>query len=169
MPTAEATAALAQALGLAAERIVASQLLCNGPQHFGLLVDTADTVMQLRPDFAALAQVLRALGVSGAGLASVQGNANALAGATMVGDSPQMQLRFFFLGNDGVCEDPVTGSFNASMAQWLIAQDLAPPQYVSAQGACVGHQGRVSITRDAAGQVWVGGDTVCRIEGQVLL
>ena len=54
-------------------------------------------------------------------------------------------------------EDPVTGSLNASLAQWLIGQGVLPAQYVAAQGAKLGRAGRVHIQRDPAGQVWVGG------------
>ena len=66
-------------------------------------------------------------------------------------------------------EDPVTGSLNASLAQWLIAEDLAPTRYLVAQGECLGRAGRVYIRQDAQGQVWVGGHTVTCIEGTALL
>ena len=65
-------------------------------------------------------------------------------------------------------EDPVTGSLNASLAQWLIPENLAPRQYVVAQGECLGRAGRVRITQDADGQVWVGGNSITCIEGEVL-
>ncbi len=54
---------------------------------------------------------------------------------------------------------PVTGSLNASLAQWLIAEGLAPTRYLVAQGECLGRAGRVYIRQDAQGQVWVGGHT----------
>ena len=57
----------------------------------------------------------------------------------------------------GIAEDPVTGSLNASLAQWLIEEKHMPERYVAAQGACLSRAGRVHIERDAAGQVWVGG------------
>ncbi len=66
-------------------------------------------------------------------------------------------------------EDPVTGSLNASLAQWLIAEGLAPTRYLVAQGECLGRAGRVYIRQDAQGQVWVGGHTVTCIEGTALL
>ena len=69
----------------------------------------------------------------------------------------------------GVEEDPVTGSFNASIAQWLIADGHVPERYVAGQGQCMGRDGRVHIERDADGQVWVGGDAVTCIEGSVHL
>jgi len=52
-------------------------------------------------------------------------------------------------------EDPVTGSFNASLAQWLIADGIAPARYVAAQGTCIGRAGRVFIEQDAQGQARV--------------
>ena len=67
----------------------------------------------------------------------------------------------------GVQEDPVTGSLNASLAQWLIAEGHAPERYIAAQGACLGRAGRVHIERDAQGQVWVGGESVTCIDGAV--
>ena len=66
-------------------------------------------------------------------------------------------------------EDPVTGSLNASLAQWLIGEGLAPTRYLVAQGECLGRAGRVYIHQDAHGQVWVGGHTVTCIEGTALL
>lgn len=82
-------------------------------------------------------------------------------------DEPQVEVRFFFVTGPQVTEDPVTGSFNASMAQWLIAEGHAPTRYTAAQGQALGVQGRVHIAQDAKDQVWVGGDVVTCIEGQV--
>ena len=69
----------------------------------------------------------------------------------------------------GVVEDPVTGSLNASLAQWLIADGLAPCAYIAAQGTCVGRAGQVHVTQDEAGQVWIGGDAITCVEGSVNL
>ena len=69
----------------------------------------------------------------------------------------------------GVNEDPVTGSLNASLAQWLISEGHAPPSYLATQGCCVGRDGRIHIEQDASGQVWVGGDAVTCISGIVAL
>jgi predicted PhzF superfamily epimerase YddE/YHI9 len=74
-----------------------------------------------------------------------------------------------FVSDLVVAEDPITGSFNASLAQWLIADGHAPHNYVAAQGTCIGREGRVYITQDTSGQVWVGGDSVTCVEGSVLL
>jgi PhzF family phenazine biosynthesis protein len=75
----------------------------------------------------------------------------------------------FFAPDIGVSEDPVTGSFNASLAQWLIADGHTPPNYVAAQGCCIHRDGRIHIHQDASGQVWVGGDAVTCIQGEVTL
>jgi predicted PhzF superfamily epimerase YddE/YHI9 len=187
-PKPEVGAALAAALGLNVRQILAAQHLCNGPRHFGFLVDDASTVLALEPDTAALARLLAQLGISGLGLAAVAtdeaapgliGRSNREARAFGRGggghaaqqtlDKPTVQLRFFFSTGAQITEDPVTGSFNASMAQWLIAQGHAPSSYTAAQGSCLGVEGRVHIAQDASGQVWVGGDVVTCIDGQVML
>ena len=74
-----------------------------------------------------------------------------------------------FTAPAGTEEDPVTGSLNASLAQWLIAEALMPPRYVAAQGQCVGRDGRVEVRQDADGRVWIGGASVTCIDGQVRL
>ena len=63
----------------------------------------------------------------------------------------------------------MTGSLNASLAQWLIAEGRLPARYVAAQGACLGRAGRIELERDSDGQVWVGGDSVTCISGTVVL
>ena len=81
----------------------------------------------------------------------------------------EAEVRFFFTGNRLVSEDMVTGSFNASVAQWLMTDSLAPRDYVAAQGTCIGCEGRVHLSMDDAGQVWAGGDAVTCISGMVNL
>jgi PhzF family phenazine biosynthesis protein len=82
--------------------------------------------------------------------------------------APDLQVRAF-AAPVGVTEDPVTGSLNASLAQWLIAEGHLPGRYVAAQGSCLGRDGRVQLERDASGQVWVGGQVVTCISGHVQL
>jgi predicted PhzF superfamily epimerase YddE/YHI9 len=82
---------------------------------------------------------------------------------------PSAEIRFFYLADASVREDTVTGSFNASMAQWLIADGHAPTRYIAAQGTCLGCDGRVYLEQDPLGQVWVGGDAVTCISGTVAL
>jgi predicted PhzF superfamily epimerase YddE/YHI9 len=83
-------------------------------------------------------------------------------------EQPSVEIRFFAM-HPALVEDPVTGSFNASMAQWLMAEGYAPARYLAAQGSCIGIAGRVFAERDDGGQVWIGGDTVTCIRGEVLL
>jgi PhzF family phenazine biosynthesis protein len=81
----------------------------------------------------------------------------------------QFEVRAFFPGNNGLCEDPVTGSLNAALAQWLIGAGLAPERYVAAQGTALAREGRVFIERESSGTIWVGGESVTCIQGQVQL
>ncbi len=180
-PDAALIARVAAGLGLRTAQIRAAQWLDNGPVWLGLLLDRMDTVLELRPDHAALKGLARGIGVAGMDVASatpdliVRSNREALAfggsssaSAAAQDDTPSIEVRFF-ADDIGVTEDPVTGSFNASLAQWLMADGIAPARYVAAQGTCIGRAGRVFIEQDAQGQVWVGGDSVTCIEGKVVL
>lgn len=69
----------------------------------------------------------------------------------------------------GVAEDPVTGSLNASLAQWLVADGHLPPQYSARQGTALGRAGQVFLSLDDTGQIWVGGHVVACIHGTVTL
>jgi PhzF family phenazine biosynthesis protein len=137
------------ALGLQPDQVQAVQMLDNGPRWLSLLLDSAQTVLSLQPDHRALA-----------GLAKV-----GVIGAHVPGGDAQFEVRGF-VSHAGVPEDPVTGSLNAALAQWLIAHGRAPRRYVAAQGTCLGRAGRVFIEADEAG-VWVGGDTVSCIAGEL--
>ncbi|GIX23929.1 MULTISPECIES: PhzF family phenazine biosynthesis protein [Caldimonas] len=137
------------ALGLQPDQVQAVQMLDNGPRWLSLLLDSAQTVLSLQPDHRALA-----------GLAKV-----GVIGAHAPGGDAQFEVRGF-VSHAGVPEDPVTGSLNAALAQWLIAHGRAPRRYVAAQGTCLGRAGRVFIEADEAG-VWVGGDTVSCIAGEL--
>ena len=143
------------ALGLRSGQIQAAQLLDNGPRWLGLLLDSADTVRGLQPDHARLKDLGQDVGVVH------------VAPSASDTSTPGVVVRAFAapMGNP---EDPVTGSLNASLAQWLIPENLAPRQYVVAQGECLGRAGRVRITQDPDGQVWVGGNSITCIEGEVL-
>ena len=84
------------------------------------------------------------------------------------GFKPDVEVRGF-VGSTRGNEDPVTGSLNASLAQWLMAEGYAPERYRASQGVCLGRAGQVHLERDASGQVWVGGETVTCIDGSVTL
>ena len=186
--TPQLVAALADAVGLPVQHVVASQHLDNGPIFLGMLVDDHGLLLNLKADTAKLNTVLSAAGISGVGLIAVQadapttgligrsnreaqafaGGGGAAAGAHAA-DEPTAEVRCFFSDGNGIVEDPVTGSLNASLAQWLIADGHAPAQYTAAQGTCLGVQGRVHIHQDDSGQVWVGGNAVTCVNGSVLL
>jgi len=137
------------ALGVPREAIRATQSLDNGPVWVGLLLDRAETVLALEPDHAAL-RTLAKVGV--------------IAPQAQGADS-DFEVRAF-AAPVGVAEDPVTGSLNASLAQWLIESGRAPERYVVAQGARLLRRGRVHIAGEA-GTVWVGGSSVTCIRGEV--
>ncbi|HKX14440.1 MAG TPA: PhzF family phenazine biosynthesis protein, partial [Propionibacteriaceae bacterium] len=71
-----------------------------------------------------------------------------------------------FIPVQGQGEDPVTGSLNAALGQWLIGTGRAPSSYVAAQGSAIGRRGRVHVTQ-AGDDIWVGGDTVTGVTGMV--
>ena len=66
----------------------------------------------------------------------------------------------------GQTEDPVTGSLNAGLAQWLIGAGLAPPRYVASQGTALGRAGRIHVAREGD-DIWIGGDVAKVIEGTI--
>lgn len=173
---------VSKALGLQAHQIIAAQLLDNGPVWLALLLDSAQAVLALTPDHGALKALGQKVGVvhvqtRPAAAAALIARSNREARAfgprsTMpdvpTEDSPEVEVRAF-AAPIGVQEDPVTGSLNASLAQWLIADGHAPKTYIASQGTCLGRAGRVHIEQDTNGQVWVGGDCVTCIDGNVQL
>ena len=173
-------AEIAAALGVNAERIRAAQLLDNGPVWLTLLLDSRQTVLQLSPDHPALKNLGYKVGVAAIQSAApttvliARSNREARASSTrsassaVTPDLPAVEVRAF-AASVGVNEDPVTGSLNASLAQWLIADGLAPAVYIAEQGHCLGRAGRVHIEQDELGQVWVGGESVTCVEGTVKL
>lgn len=166
-----------QALGLQSTQVLAAQQLDNGPLWYGLLLDGPQTVLQLQPDHVRLRELGTKVGVAGiypregADTLIARSNREARAsrsqGAAPLGQA-DLEVRGF-AAPVGVQEDPVTGSLNASLAQWLMAEGRMPERYLASQGACMGRAGQVHLERDASGQVWVGGQSVLCISGQVLL
>lgn len=151
---------IARGLGLARGDIVAHAWCDNGPNWRGVLLSSAEQVLALKPD----AQVLAGLDV---GVVGPRGKIGVVA-ARSSGDDTQFEVRAFFPGNNGMAEDPVTGSLNAALAQWLIGAGLAPPRYVAAQGTALGRAGRVFVERIGA-DVWVGGGSLTVVDGTVRL
>lgn len=154
-PSAAVLSQVAAALGLKAHQVIAAQTLDNGPAWLSLLLDSPKNVLAITPDHGELKRLGHKVGV-----AAVYADA---------GDAgPHLEVRGF-VAPVGIDEDPVTGSLNAGLAQWLIEEGHMPARYVAAQGARLGRAGRIHIERDAAGQVWVGGDSVTCIDGSVTL
>jgi predicted PhzF superfamily epimerase YddE/YHI9 len=85
------------------------------------------------------------------------------------GADTAFEVRGFFPKGAETAEDPVTGSLNAGLAMWLTQTGRAAPPYIAAQGTALGRAGRVHVTRDDDGTLWVGGGTVTCIAGTVTL
>jgi PhzF family phenazine biosynthesis protein len=145
-------AAVIAALGVHPDAVVDSQVLDNGPRWHVLRLDSAATVLALGPDMAALTAVGVDVGV---------------VGPHPDGGPAQVELRAFAPA-DGIPEDPVTGSLNASVAQWLQGAGVLPDAYEAAQGTAMGRAGRVHVERDGA-TTWIGGDTVTVLAGTATL
>ena len=139
------------ALGIGRERLVAAQWLKNGPNWLGLLLDSAATVLALEPD-AVRMQRFAEVGV---------------VGAHPPGSECAFEVRGFVC-HPTLYEDPVTGSLNAGLAEWLIGAGRAPERYLAAQGTRLARAGRIRIAREG-GTVWVGGESVSCIRGDVEL
>lgn len=132
--------------------IVDAAWVDNGPGWLGVVLADADAVLALRPDWAAFAGI--EIGVIGAYPDPGPGE-------------PAVEVRAF-CPSLGIVEDPVTGSLNASLAQWLTGNGTLPRSYLAAQGTCQGRAGRVHVER-AGSTVWVGGDATTVVRGEVAL
>jgi PhzF family phenazine biosynthesis protein len=141
---------LAAGLRVPESDILDASWLVNGPEWIGVLLGSAAQVLAIRPDFAAMGHLK--VGV---------------VGAHGPGAEVDFEVRTFLPG-DAIMEDPVTGSFNAGVAQWLVNSNRAPRQYVAAQGTALGRAGRVHVTA-AGGDIWIGGHSTTCIRGSVLL
>ncbi|RYF27719.1 MAG: PhzF family phenazine biosynthesis protein [Comamonadaceae bacterium] len=150
---------IARGLGIERTDIVAHAWCDNGPNWRGVMLGSAEQVLALRPDAAIL-------GTLDVGVVGPRGKVG------VVGPSGRediaFEVRAFFPGNNGLAEDPVTGSLNAALAQWLIGAHLAPPRYVAAQGTALGRAGRVHVEQDGD-TIWVGGGSVTCVDGEVRL
>lgn len=146
----ESVTRIAQGLGLTRSDIVDHQWCDNGPGWQAVLLESADQVLSLRPDPHLLADL--DVGVIG---------------PHSSGDV-DYEVRAFFPGNSGLTEDPVTGSLNAALAQWLIGGGRAPQTYVAAQGTAMGRAGRIHVMQEGE-DAWIGGRCVTVIAGEVAL
>lgn len=164
------------ALGLHADEVLAAQDLNNGPHWLGLLIDSVDRLLALEPDHAALKRLNTKVGIAAKRAPSSDGlirranrEARAFASSARTPHDPtDLEVRAF-AAPVGIAEDPVTGSLNASLAQWLMAEGHMPTRYSARQGTALDRAGQVFLSQDTQGQVWVGGDVVGCIEGTVRL
>lgn len=140
---------LLDGLHLRPDDVLDHSWLVNGPEWIGLQLRSAALVLDVEPDFARL-----------------DGLDFGLVGAHPPGSECAFEVRGFAYV-DGWIEDPVTGSLNAGIAQWLIGRGAAAESYVAAQGTVLGRRGRVHVDRDRDGRIWVGGDVSTLIEGVV--
>jgi PhzF family phenazine biosynthesis protein len=128
--------------------IVDIQWADNGPGWVAVLLASADAVLAIEPGL-------------------VDGDIG-VAGLYPAGSPEALEVRAF-TGLVSMAEDPVTGSLNASLAQWLTSTGRLTAPYVACQGTTLGRRGRVAITQDADGQIWVGGGTITCVTGTVAL
>lgn len=142
------------ALGIDPAAVLGARWCDNGPGWLGLLLTDADAVL--------------AVDRARTGLLALQGAHDkvGLVGLHPAGSEVALEVRAFFPG--GVGEDPVTGSLNAAVGQWLVADGVLPDSYVAAQGTTLDRRGRVHVDR-VGEDLWVGGETVVGVRGTVAL
>ena len=133
---------IASVLGIDRAEIVDAAWADNGPGWVAVLLKSAEAVLALRPGFVDLD-----VGVAGFHPDGV------------------LEVRAFFPKDGTTAEDPVTGSLNASLAEWLLASGRVQAPYLAHQGTVLGRAGRVHVTVDA-GTIWVAGGTVTCITGE---
>jgi PhzF family phenazine biosynthesis protein len=139
---------VARTLNIGRNDMVDIQWADNGPGWVAVLLDSAKAVLAIQPG-----TVTMDIGV---------------AGLYPPGAPEALEVRAFS-GQVSTVEDPVTGSLNASLAQWLLGTGRIQAPYVASQGTAIGRRGRVRISQDGDGQVWVGGSVVTCISGTVEL
>jgi PhzF family phenazine biosynthesis protein len=145
---------IAGVLGIAREEIVDAAWVDNGPGWVGVLLRDADTVLAVDPDITRFA---------GSGSLYL-----GLVGLHPKGAEAAIEVRALFSDEHGALrEDPVTGSLNASLAQWLLGSGRLRAHYVASQGTRLDRRGRPRIEQDADGTVWVGGPTVTVVSGEL--
>ena len=141
---------IALVLGLERREIEDAEWVDNGgPGWVAVLLASAEAVLALRPGFVDLD-----LGV---------------VGPYPSGSPEAFEVRAFMPKAGSTVEDPVTGSLNASVAQWLLRTGRASAPYVASQGTALGRSGRVHVSTDSEGKIWVGGGTITCVSGEVEL
>jgi PhzF family phenazine biosynthesis protein len=140
-----------QVLQIDPDVIVAAQWADNGPGWVVLLLESAKAVLAI--DAARDHPSRVDIGIVGACADNAE---------------TAFELRAFASDHDGaIREDPVTGSLNASVAQWLFASGRASGSYIASQGTRLDRKGRIYVSQDDDGTVWVGGNTATLVEGRI--
>jgi len=140
---------IAACLGIPSSAIVDHHWCDNGPNWQAVMLARAQDVLDLTPDPALL-----------------NGRDIGVIGPHPAGTDVDFEVRAFFPGNQGLTEDPVTGSLNAALAQWLLSTGRAPSTFRTAQGTALGRRGRVTIEHIDA-DIWVGGACRTVVRGTV--
>lgn len=149
-----ALADIVSIVGVDEADVLASGWVDNGPGWAGLLLRDAECVTSVTPDIS------RRVGEGPVDIGVVGFHDDA--------SEARYEVRAFFSNHRGeLVEDPVTGSLNASMAQWLIGEGLATPPYIATQGSVLGRSGRIHISTDESGSVWVGGAVFDVVYGSI--
>jgi PhzF family phenazine biosynthesis protein len=146
-------ARIVRALGITDDEVEDMAWIDNGPGWVGVDLVSADAVVAVEPDVAAFTDLK----------VTILGRWDPASAAELGAD---VEVRAFYADGRDFGEDPVTGSANAGLAQWLIGTGALPSSYTSRQGSVIGREGRVRLEA-ADGQVWVSGDAVTRIAGEV--
>jgi len=145
---------MSDVLGIGSNDVVDSRWVDNGPGWVGLLLDSSDAVLGVNPDFGKFdGENKLEIGV---------------VGPYPPGGECSYEVRAFFTNDQGgMTEDPVTGSLNASVAQWMLETGRVKAPFVASQGTRLGRAGRVFIDQDAEDTVWVGGATITVVNGTI--
>jgi PhzF family phenazine biosynthesis protein len=148
---ADVLARVIEGLCLPPDAMIAANWIDNGPGWLAVLLRSRDDVLAVRPNYSVLSGLR--VGVVGAWDGAKDGS------------DAQFEVRAFTAGG---YEDPVTGSLNARLAQWLIATGVAPSTYVVSQGTVLGRMGRVHVEQDGP-ETWIGGAVTTCIAGALSL
>ncbi len=137
-------------LGLVTTDIVDAAWIDNGPGWMGLLFSSAEAVLDVTLPAG-----------------SIPGFDVGLIGPHPPGSDRALEVRGLFADSTGaVREDPVTGSLNASAAQWLIETGRIDAPYTARQGTAIGRRGDIFVEQ-SAGEIWIGGRATIVISGTI--
>ena len=141
---------IARSLRIQRSAIRDSQWVVNGPNWVAVMLGSREELLALKPD-----------------MMNLEPHDIGVVAPMPKGSEAAFEMRAF-VGGGGPFEDPVTGSLQAGLAQWLIGAGRAPDRYVAIQGTALGRDGRVYVEK--LGQdIWIGGDSVMLVEGKVTL